>query len=133
MKRKRKGLSDNDKLALWRQYGGVCNKCGLPIDKHKRGELEWGHYPIPKSMGGPDSVENRAPEHAWCNREDGRVVVTPMAAKTKRVAKRDLGLREPKMKTSRRFDGTVTRYNPETRRHDIVVWKPHEKDSESNT
>lgn len=94
MMAKRAQLTGNDKLVLWEKWKGICNKCGLPIDKHKKGHLEWGHYPVPKSMGGSNGPENRAPEHAWCNRKDGSEVVTPLAAKVKRVAKRDLGIKK---------------------------------------
>ena len=90
----RKGLSNNDKLELWRKYDGKCERCGLPIDKHKRGELHWGHI-IAKSLGGSDGPDNRRPEHAACNLESAYHTEIPVAAKVKRVAKRDLGIREP--------------------------------------
>jgi 5-methylcytosine-specific restriction endonuclease McrA len=117
---KRKRLTGNQKLELWEKYDGKCWRCKLPIDKHKRGELHWGHI-IARSIGGSDGPENRAPEHARCNLDHAYAVDTPLAAKSKRVRIRDLERPEPKMKLSRKFDGTVARWNPTTKKYDLPV------------
>lgn len=91
---KRKWLTNNQKLELWDKYGGKCWRCGLPIDQHRRGDLHWGHI-IAHSLGGASNPSNMAPEHSRCNLDSARATETPVAAKTKRVRIRDLGLKEP--------------------------------------
>jgi 5-methylcytosine-specific restriction endonuclease McrA len=114
---RRKRLTNKQKDDLWHEYGGKCWRCGLPINKHKR-ELHWGHI-VARSCGGSDEPKNMAPEHSHCNQEDNRTHATPMAAKAKRISQRHLGIdREPKMKLSKRFDGTVTKWNPATRKYE---------------
>lgn len=67
----------------------VCNLCGLDILPGQAWDRS--HYPVAKAFGG----KKVGIAHARCNRDHGAKVVTPAAAKAKRVRRRHFGITRP--------------------------------------
>jgi hypothetical protein len=64
----------------------ICNLCGAPV---KCGEAwDESHIGAPKALGG----KTVGVAHHKCNLDHGAQVVTPMVAKTKRIARKHLGI-----------------------------------------
>jgi hypothetical protein len=75
-------------LACLNDCGQVlCNLCGAPV---KCGEAwDISHMPVPKALGGNEG----GIAHRKCNRDHGSRIVTPAVAKTKRIARKHLGIK----------------------------------------
>jgi hypothetical protein len=101
---RRKRLTAKQALERWDAYQGKCWRCGLPLDRHKRGSWHWGHI-IARSCGGGDEPKNMAPECRECNEQDGWKVTTPLAAKIKRIRVRHIGAK-PQTEWSKRYYAT---------------------------
>jgi len=61
-------------LRAWREAGGVCHLCGLPIDPDlpwpAPASLVFDHFD-PVSLGGPDTFANGSCAHKRCNERRG--------------------------------------------------------------
>lgn len=72
-------------VGLWERDGGLCGRCGLPIDPtlhgYVPGALTIGHI-VPIAKGGTNDPRNLRPEHRRCNLEAGdgeaRAVASPV-------------------------------------------------------
>lgn len=53
--------------SIWKRDAGLCSLCGEPVGRQ---EFHPDHI-VPKSRGGPFTVENLRPSHPLCNRRRG--------------------------------------------------------------
>ena len=91
---KRRPLSRRQRVDLFDAHKGICVHCGLPIQIPKE---KWHvAHVIALSLGGKDESTNMGPAHDHCNLEDGRKIVTPLAAKAVRIRAKHLGIRTRK-------------------------------------
>lgn len=88
---RRRGLSSTDREKLYDRCRGenefpICNLCFTPVDG-TRDAWDESHVGAPHCFGGTET----GVAHRDCNRRHGAEVVTPMAAKAKRVRRNFIG------------------------------------------
>jgi 5-methylcytosine-specific restriction enzyme A len=116
------GKSDDEKIPprvkarIAARSNDCCQNCGIRV--RYGGEVD---HAVALILGGPHRESNLrflcSNCHAAKTKTD--VALKSRAAQTKKrmgSVRRD----EPKMKLSKRFDGTITRWNPETRRFEPI-------------
>lgn len=95
---KRKTITKAMKVRIFRETGGKCHVCGLPIRIGDRWEAD---HKKPLWLGGEDIEENLAPIHIDCHA--GKTAQeAPIRAKTNRVAAKHIGATAPKQKIASR-------------------------------
>lgn len=114
-------IPDWVKERVRKKFGNRCCAPGCGCDlTHRRGHID---HILPLSMGGQHREGNMQPLCELHHREKTNREATSRA-KADRIARRHIGVRkEPSIKVSRRFDGTVTRWNPETRKYEPIRQK----------
>ena len=74
---KRGWIAESLRRQIYERDGWTCQLCGGPLDVVAHPNSDWApslDHIVPKSAGGPDSVDNLRASHRWCNtvRGDGR-------------------------------------------------------------
>lgn len=102
-------FSKATKAAAFLRCAGVC-ECGCAMKIGIGDAVEYDHYPIPASMGGPATLENCRVLIKKHHRHITATKDVPAIAKSTRLAEKRMGLR-PKRSTfrgSKKFNGDVT-------------------------
>ena len=104
------------KLRIWERHGGTCQG---PCHRKLRPADKVHHdHKIPLEDGGEHAEGNLQLMCDGCHALKTGIEATARA-KVRAIKRRHLGIKpEPKMKFSKRFDGTVTKWNPQTRRYE---------------
>jgi hypothetical protein len=104
-------FSKATKLAIFKRASGRC-ECGCRLKIRPGDAVQYDHYPIPASMGGPATPENgrvlilkHAKERTFGSGIDSNTQI----AKTTRLAEKRLGMRPKKrgFRGSKSFSGEI--------------------------
>lgn len=82
---KRKPLTTNERVKLFRDHGGLCCICGGKI--HAPKEKWWDEHELALALGGSNDWENRGPAHVACAKEKTRKDMGAIAQAKRREAK----------------------------------------------
>ena len=92
---KRHRLTTAERVAVFKDHGGICHLCNLPILAGVKWEVS---HPKPLEMGGADDKTNWRPAHFTCHRVETRTKDIPQIAHAKRIEAKHLGAESPKAK-----------------------------------
>lgn len=88
----RRRLSTRDRVAVYKDNGGICHICGGHIDEGQGFEVS---HPIPLELGGTDDKSNWRPAHKKCHAKLTAEIDIPNIAKAKRREAVHLGAKAP--------------------------------------
>ena len=92
---KRHRLTTAERVAVFKDHGGICHLCNLLIVAGAKWEVS---HPTPLEMGGADDKTNWRPAHFACHRQETHEKDIPQIALAKRVEAKHLGAEAPKAK-----------------------------------
>jgi len=102
---KRQEFPAKVKIAAWERAGGIC-ECGCKLKII--GGVEYDHYPVPASLGGPGTLENCRVLAKKCHRRITAEKDIPELSKSDRIYEKRIGVRKSRspMRDWRKFDGS---------------------------
>ena len=111
MRSARAEFSKSVKLEIWTRAGGKC-QCGCGTKIRPGDRVQYDHYPIPASMGGPAIADNGRvliEKHAMARTFGDGIDSNSQIAKTTRLAEKRMGLRSKGrgFRGSRSFSGEI--------------------------
>jgi hypothetical protein len=103
---KRREFGDRVRMDAWARAGGRCESCGCLL---KPGGFRYNHR-IADYLGGEPTLENCELLCIGCDLARTFGSDIPKIAKTRRIRKREAGIRRPRRITAwRLFDGSIRR------------------------